>query len=452
MRKDFITKIKWMPLPRTEKAEQLNNPYCGFYTLFRFYADMERLQPDGAVIEEVPLGADQQLCLVEINLLPFQELPVSDAALQIVRRIFTHFAAKDKQMIVRFVYDWEGKGVTNEPKDIAVILRHMSQLSPLLKEFTGSIYILQGLFIGSWGEMHSSRYLNERNMALLAKQLYDCAGEETQIALRCPSFWRMLFKTYDPLDAATAYTDIQKAGYALFNDGMMASEDDFGTYGSTVAAESKSYSDKWTRGDELDFQNKLCKYVSNGGEVINDCSYNDAVPAIDTLRTMRVSYLHCNYDEKVLNKWKANKSGSGNSLWKDRSAYDYIAAHLGYRFAIEDANLSVLPDKSSNLKAYIKLVNLGFAPCYHKFQVRFVVRDASSLELNEYEAGTDTRMWMPNERIELETVITPRNWKQKNYILCFGIYDPRSKQPIRIANTFSAADHTGFYSLGNFIV
>lgn len=449
-RNDTISKIKWMPLTRKEKGEVLNNPYCGLYSIFRFYAHSEAGQQEDTVIEKVPTDAKQQICLLEINLLHFNEGPLSEYALNTVERIFRHFSSLEKQMIVRFVYDWEGKGVLSEPKDITVILNHMSQLSSLLKEYTRNIYILQGLFIGSWGEMHNSRYLSERHITNLARQLYECSGEKTQIALRCPNFWRMVFKTIQPLDKETAFTDIMKARFSLFNDGIMASETDFGTYGSIGAGESGSYGEKWIREDELEFQNELCKYVSNGGEVINECPYNDVAPAIETLRGMRISYLHGEYDEKVLDKWKSRKSGVSGALWKDKTAFEYIVAHLGYRFTIEDASLSLSPDKSGNLKAVVKISNLGFAPCYHKFDVRFVIRTASFSEVYEYAVDTDTRMWMPGEKMELEALIPSVNLEQKTYILCFGLYDPRSGLPIQIANTFSAADYSGNYSLGFF--
>lgn len=450
--KSEITKISWIPLPRIEKSEVLLNPYCGFYAIYRFFADSEKLQPEGAVIEGVTVESSHQLCLIEINLLHFNEKPLSKDSLQIVKRIFEHFTVLRKQMIIRFVYDWEGKGIVNEPKDISIVLNHMNQLSPLLKDYTNSIYILQGLFIGSWGEMHGSRYLSERSMSHLAKQLYDCSGEKTQIALRCPNFWRMLFQTNRPLDKFTAFTDIQRARFSLFNDGMMASENDFGTYGSISAMDSKHYSDKWVRLDELDFQNELCKYVSNGGEVINECKYNDALPAIETLRKMRVSYLHNAYDEKVLNKWKVNRSGADYILWKDRTAYEYIAAHLGYRFTIEDADMTLLSGKGCIMRASVKISNLGFAPCYHKFIVKFVVRTATYINLKEYMVDTDTRMWMPGEKVEIQAIIPAIEWEQKNYILCIGISDPNSMQQVRIANTFSAPDYNGVYSIGNFSI
>ncbi len=451
MRKSNLKKIKWMPLPRSEKAEALYNPYCGLYSIYRFYADSDLMFPEEIEIEKVELEKNQQICLVEINLVHFNEKPISEEALCIIKRIFQYFSSKEKQMIVRFVYDWEGKGILNEPKDAIIIERHMEQLSFLLKEYGNSIYILQGLFIGSWGEMHNSRYLSERHMTRLAKQLYACSAENTQIALRCPSFWRMVFKTDQPLDASTAYINIQKARFALFNDGMMASETDFGTYGNILAREATTHSDKWVRQDELDFQNELCKYVTNGGEVINECPYNDIAPAIETLRKMRVSYLHCIYDEKVIDKWKACKSGINNAVWKDKSGFDYIAAHLGYRFRIEDASVSLSSDKNGSLRILLKISNIGFSPCYHKFEVKIVIRTASFSEIYEYGIDTDTRMWMPQEKVELESIVPIEEMEQKNYILCFGIFDPRSQHPIQIANTFSTADHSGNYNLGNFI-
>ncbi len=455
-RKGPVTKFKWMPLPKTEKAESLNNPYCGLYAIYRFYADSAMLQPEGKMVEQISINTAHQLCLVEINLLPYNEMPLSEKAINNIERIFQYFIIQKKQMIVRFVYDWEGKGILNEPKDITIILNHMKQLSLLLKEYTNNIYIVQGLFIGSWGEMHSSRYLSDRNMARLAKQLYECTGENTQIALRCPSFWRMLFQTYKPLDAETGYTDIQKARFSLFNDGMMASEVDFGTYGDIKAIDSKEYSDKWVREDELKFQSELCNYVSNGGEVINECAYNDPALAISTLREMKVSYLHSEYDEQVLHKWK--KSKCGFALWKEKTAYDYITAHLGYRFTLEEVDLSLASDKSGNIKVSIKIINMGFSPCYHKFEVKLIIRTAALFVVHECTVDTDTRKWLPNEMVLLEAVLPAAEWltekehKQYQYSLCMGIYDPLSEQPIKIANTFAALDYTGVYSLGNFIL
>ncbi len=444
-------KFKWIPLPRTEKAEELCNPYCGLYRIFRLFAESTICYDEGVSLNEIEISQSQRICLVEINLINFNDKDLSVEALDNIQNIFDFFNSNNKQMILRFVYDWEGKGILTEPKDIEIILQHMSQLSYFLKEYEASIYIVQGLFIGSWGEMHNSRYLSDRHMKRLAKQLYDCTGTSTQIALRCPSYWRMIFNTYDPLNHEMAFTEHMSARFSLYNDGMMASETDFGTYGTTYAKEAERHNVKWVRQDELEFQNSLCKYVSNGGEVVNNNEYNDISVAIKDLEKMHVSYLHSEYDKEVLNKWKAGKSGLSNPLWRDKSAFEYIAAHLGYRYSLIDIKLSTVSDKSS-IKINVKICNTGFAPSYHKFDVKIAIRSRAYLDINEYIVDTDTRFWMPNDTIDLELDIANDFQKKSKYILCFGIYDPRSKQKIEIANTFSKADHMGYYSIGNILI
>lgn len=439
-------RIEFIPLPRIEKAKSLKNPYCGMYSIYRFYADSTACYDKADALEDIISSTSQQLCLVEINLINYNDKPLSKEALRNITLILEYFISYGKQVILRFVYDWEGKGILSEPKDIELILKHMMQVSDIMKEYESSIYILQGLFIGSWGEMHNSHYLSERSMTRLAKQMYECSGNSTQIALRCPSYWRMIFKTYKPLNQEMAYSKLMCSRFSLFNDGMLASETDFGTYGAIYAKEAESHSDKWIRKDELKFQNTLCRYVSNGGEVINNSNYNDVETAIEDLMTMRVSYLHSEYDEKVLDKWKVNSSSVSDPLWRDISAYRYIAAHIGYRFTIKD--VKQLMGVCNSLTISVKICNNGFAPCYHSFAVKFIMRNASYSELYEYIVDSDTRYWMPTETVEIKSTIDITSLKGNKYILCLSIYDPRSQKSIELANTFSEADYKGYYTIG----
>ena len=438
--------IKWDSFSSTEIDKAISNPYCGFYLIYRFYANPHKNIEENIILEDTVIISNHQICLIEINLIDYNDRSLSVDALKNIENIFQYFIIHKKQLIVRFVYDWEGKGVLSEPKDIGIILNHMEQLSGILKDLERHIYIIQGLFIGSWGEMHNSRYLSERHIITLAKKLYDCSGKSTQIALRCPSFWRMIARSYQPLDEKAAYSETFKARFSLFNDGMLASDTDYGTYGNIYSKEAKNYSDKWIRKDEIDFQNKLCRFVSNGGEVINNCSYNDAENAIEDLRKMKVSYLHCAYDMQVLNKWKQTKSGLKAPLWKNKSAYDYIWAHLGYRFLIKDIKVSAGHDR--NIKVAIKICNTGFAPCYHKFDVKISLAGVGSNEIYECKPDTDTRFWFPDEIVTLESIIPGEKLKGDKYILCFSIYDSRTGQYIKTANKYKTEDHKGYYRLG----
>lgn len=61
-------------------------------------------------------------------------------------------------MILRVCYDTEGKGMEREPQRIFVVQRHMQALGSLAERYADAILTVQGVFVGSWGEMHTSRF------------------------------------------------------------------------------------------------------------------------------------------------------------------------------------------------------------------------------------------------------------------------------------------------------
>ena len=73
---------------------------------------------------------------------------------------FWIFLAEDlgKDIIFRAAYDTEGMGLKNEPQDISLIYVHLRQLGGILRKYEQNILVVQGLLIGSWGEMHSSAF------------------------------------------------------------------------------------------------------------------------------------------------------------------------------------------------------------------------------------------------------------------------------------------------------
>ena len=135
------------------------------------------------------------------------------------------------------------------------------------------------------------------------------------MAVRTPAQLRAVLAA-DHLDEGQAA--VIKTG--LFNDGIMASESDLGTYTD--------------RSRELSYQDEVCLTVPNGGEAVSDTVYNDVENAMNTLQTMHVSYLNRMYDEKVLKKIGKTQP------YEDTTGYDYIGAHLGYRYEISGTAFS----------------------------------------------------------------------------------------------------------------
>jgi hypothetical protein len=57
------------------------------------------------------------------------------------------------KLVVRFAYNYEAGGA-DAPLD--VVLAHIDQLGPVLREHRDVILVIESGFVGAWGEWHSS--------------------------------------------------------------------------------------------------------------------------------------------------------------------------------------------------------------------------------------------------------------------------------------------------------
>ena len=448
-----IERVEWIELPRVEKGEVLKNPFCGLYRIYRFDASSEWTQNhEKALIEDCRPDPDMSLALVEINLKTYNSCPLPESALNIIERVFLTFESYGVQMILRFLYDWDGVNIQTEPKSIETILTHMEQISPLLKDYERDIYIVQGLFIGNWGEMHGSRYIKNNSLYRLNAKLKSCVGESTYIAVRSPALWRLLLKSFDP---PSSWNDAWLLKLGLYNDGMTASEDDYGTYGTLHRAEVKNFEDKMRREYEIKFQNSLCRFVPNGGEVVHKNSFNDFEAAVETMQTLHVSYINSEYDTEVLDKWKNTVLNRSWGQWTGKTGYDYIAGHLGYRYCIEKVKITPDKNRRSEILVEVNIKNIGFSICYRRLRVCFVVygetdNEAGAVEQYETEVMTDSRAWQPNIPVNIVGKIDVSQWYNKTMRLAIRAEDPISGECVQFSNTFFGADAYGNCLLGAF--
>ena len=85
-------KINWIEFPREEKPETLNNPYCGFYPMFRFYVDSKSNYENKINLDNITIDDSYQICLIGINLVSFNDKPLSEESLTNVNKIFRYFS------------------------------------------------------------------------------------------------------------------------------------------------------------------------------------------------------------------------------------------------------------------------------------------------------------------------------------------------------------------------
>ncbi len=416
-----------------ESSRLLQNPNRGFYRIYGFQITDDATDYTSKVDELYDDSDGFTLALIEINLKAYRSKDISPAGLNNIDALFKALSSKGKRLIVRFLYDWEKKNLLTEPSHLDRILRHMEQLQGILRRNAEQIFTLQGLFVGDWGEMHNTRYHSAEDLRRLAKKL---AGvSKSFLAVRTPVQWRLV--TEDGADEALA------ARIGLFNDGMLGSDTDLGTYNMEFQGEQRR-----SREEELAFQETLCRSVPNGGEVVVSNPFNDFGNAVRDLSAMHVTYLNRDYDTAVMEKWAAAtvfESGCFNGM----DGLSYIERHLGYRLLISEVKLERgFFQNQLTVKVFFR--NEGFAPLYEEPEVMVSLRDADGGLIASYPAEHNLRDLPGGTETEkagmVQASIPTKALSKGAYKLYLTLKDPVTEKEIFLANTQDSSPYG--YCLG----
>lgn len=395
----------------SESTAQLDNPYCGWYKMYGYRLNNEGVSAfDSNTDKYIADSDDVQLIMLEININNFRNSSLSENALEQLEHLLTVWGDAGHNLILRFLYDWDGNAMQTEPDSIDTVKLHMSQTAEVVNRHTSSVYIMQGIFVGNFAEMNSSNYMDEAQMTELANYLDSVISDRIYLAVRTPQQLRIIRGTATLPDVASTVSGSSSFRTGLFNDGMLGSSIDVGTYGSSDMTFSESdYSSKGNRTQELQYQNTLCLMVPNGGEVVLDNPYNDIGNAATDLATMHVSYLNSAHDMSVINKWK-RQTYTGSDAFNGMTAYDYITRHLGYRYVLRNAQISVKP-ALNNATLTLSIENAGFAPTYRQFNVTLSTQltdteGNTTVTSTDVTSQTNVRTWYPDQTTDV-TLTTP---------------------------------------------
>lgn len=415
----------------SESNKVLENPYQGFYHILGY-----TLNDSDESIDSHAGTYSGPLVLLEINLKNYKNTDISEHALSQLEQIFKDWSNTDTQILLRFLYDWDGVAKATEPDSLSTILTHIDQVSEVVNRYSNSIYLMQGIFIGNWGEMHGSEFMDDTSVHTLINHLNESIDSSIYLSVRTPAHWRMITNLYDVPKKFPAFQTKGNlmARLGLYNDGMLGSVSDLGTYGDTERKDAASPSYKGTREYELKFQNTLCQYVPNGGEVVSDNSYNDLPSAVESLNTMHVSYLNADYDNTVLDKWR-------NTTWNQKDAfygcdgYTYIQAHLGYRYLVTKCTVKTSGFLNSQFNLSVGLQNTGFGNTLKKFQVTLKFKDTETKEITSIPIDYDLRKLKSTQKKTLSLSLPQKSLKSGSYQVFLSITDAQSGKQISLANT-----------------
>lgn len=396
----FLGHWKMKKAELKESVEELRNPGRGWYQIHTFSAE------ENFSKEELrwSLGDRDSLALVFIDIGYYREQALDERCLSNIDGILDYFAQSELDMILRIAYDRAGKAWEREPYSFSQVMEHMKQLSPILSRYATHIYVYQGMLVGSWGEMHSSRFLATAQMQRLKSALENCLGRHSFLAVRRPSYWRTLHLNGE--------SEFQRTRMGLFDDGIFGSDTHLGTFGESPADEA-GWGAAWNVEEELAFEEKLCQYVPQGGEVLYEegkAEERALAATVERLRRMRISYLNRVHDPRILELWKG-LTWREKGPWEGMNGFDYIGRHLGYRFCVRNVSMTAMREKrgaETQCLWEISIENIGFSPCYQKTRAWLEWKDDQGqtctkelfLELSRIMPGevkTGTCMTVPAE-------------------------------------------------------
>ncbi|ORX61261.1 hypothetical protein BCR36DRAFT_579282 [Piromyces finnis] len=352
-----------------------------------------------------------------------------------------------------------------EPDDINVIFTHIVQLASIVNKYKNLIYIYQGSFVGTFGEMHHSNYLDLNSLTQIMKTIERNFDPSIFLSVRTPRFNRGVKNNMKTSSRYSSF--VSRAG--LYNDGLFYSETDYGTYGNTDININNGDVNAY-RSQEVQYQNELCLTVPNGGEGVFNANVVDSYTNVSDLNTVNsilkspktyinfyvseaharnihLTYLNYEYDQRLFNHWAKTTAKYVNKPNWNLNGKEYIANNLGYRYVIRSSKLL-----STNV-LNIVVENVGFAPAYVSFNTKVILRSTSPSQEIELNIQSDNRKWgfikQGNTYVKTVTLSVDLSQqysklKGKSYTIFFNVHDPRTGVDIKFGNYNTYYDNLGY--------
>lgn len=415
--KDNITqkKLEFIPKQLEESKWQKENPARGWYAIYPFEIE-KKINPEEL---KWSLRQKQSVVLVLLDIHAYKDRPLDFFALENFKNILKFFKKYKKDVVLRPVYDRKGEGLEREPNQLQLICKHLKQIRKVLEEEEHTVFVFQGLLIGSWGEMHTSKYLTRQCLQALYKCIRPMLSSELCLAVRTPAIWRKLVKEQE-------YRSGKFLPITLFNDAIFGSSNDLGTFGR-MTGRAAGWEEAWVRTEELVFEDKICAMLPFGGEVLSGKAAIPIHHQIKEMKKMHLSYLNSTYDLKRLDKWK-------KEIWEDfdgMSVYDYIGEHLGYRFVVTNVQLQKEKDFFGKWNGTLEIENKGFGACCQSVEIVLTIKGKEKDEKISYPLDFNLRFLKAGEKKSISFTLPG---KQEEGILYVEARRKKDGMPIYFAN------------------
>lgn len=337
-----------------ETSSTILNPDQGFYRTACIKVTEESVEDKSYIIKD-----NFQLYHLRMDISRFsfannqtQDLLLTENSLIGIENLINKFLNANKNIIIRFSYDPEFDGNIDKEPEIQIILSHISQICSVLNKYPKTITAIETGMIGPWGEMHSSEKANATIInQIIDKFLDETASSKIPILVRTPQMiYDYLNITLNDLPSYLINKEHKAFRLGLFNDGYLGSNSDLGTYDD--------------RELETNWISKQTNHLPFGGEVTGTSSnLHDIDKCLDEMFLTNLSYLNYEWNDYIVQtKWQEqiyNSLCGNDKLFYGKNAYEYISAHLGYRYVLKKSTFSYSSEKDK-LNVKLKLNNVGF--------------------------------------------------------------------------------------------
>ena len=336
----------------SEKIQNVVSPCRGWFQLITLCIDEE---PDFSNKKFI-LNDEIGLTLVLADIGAYRDKRIDKKAYLNLEKVIVYLKERKKDIILRVAYDHDGNGMEREPSFFRMVLEHAREIAQFVGQHYKDIFIYQGLLVGKWGEMHTTRFASEERLRELGAAFEAELRGKVFMAVRRPVQWRYMRIQPD------LRQNISVNGLGLYNDGMFGSETDLGTYDFSFN-KTKLWGKPWNRENEILFTEAVSAAAPCGGEALfgeGFSSKRKPEDYIEDLRKQGITYLNRYHDIKLIEYWEKG-TYTGKGPWNGRSVLDYIGAHLGYRFVIREAKAM---KHGSGCEIQVKIENTGFSCIY----------------------------------------------------------------------------------------
>jgi hypothetical protein len=359
----------------------------------------------------------------------YRTAPLPKSFLDLVSQDLATARAGGVKVAMRFSYTDVQNG---EDAALDTILLHISQLQPVFEANEDVIAFVDAGFIGAWGEWYYSSHglnnTNDRRTVLFA--LLDALPKSVDVVIRTPNYKRLIYNNNEPLSPDSAFSGSNRARTGAHNDCFLADETDMGTY---------LYYD--IEGDK-NYLNADNRFVPQSGETCSVSEYCQCDNALTDLERMHWSVLNRDYNTDVL------------QIWIDGGCMPEVKRRLGYRFQLNQAEISTLIKPNGIFTLNFQVENIGFANPYKPRGCEVILRNSITKAKYKLVTDVDPRFWYSGDTSFVEiTGGIPESMPEGNYEAFLFLPDTasalhdRKDYAVRFANENVWEDSTGYNSL-----